>query len=82
TKPLQNIRKELGIPYKLSSKVMRRTFNNILRQAAVDRQVLRSLTGHSSEEMTGVYSTVEQDERSSAVSKIVEISGLKNKNGA
>jgi len=56
---------------------MRRTFNNLLRQAAVDGQVLRSLTGHSSEEMTGLYSTVEQEERSQAVSKIVVITGLK-----
>ncbi len=47
SKPLDRVRRELGIPHRLTSKVMRRTFNNLLRRKAVDRLVLRSLTGHS-----------------------------------
>ncbi len=81
TKPLDHVRLELGIPYRLTSKVMRRTFNNLLRQASVDRQVLRSLTGHSSEAMTGLYSTVEEEERKAAVSKVVELTRVRADNG-
>lgn len=73
TKPLERVRRELGIPYRLTSKVMRRTFNNLLRQAAVDRQVLRSLTGHSSETMTARYSTVEDRERKAAVAVVLDV---------
>jgi len=73
TKPLERVRTRLGIPYRLTSKVMRRTFNNLLRQAAVDRQVLRSLTGHSSEAMTATYSTVEDRERKAAVSVVLGV---------
>lgn len=67
------MREDPGIPYKPTTKVMRRTFNNLLRQAAVDRLVLRSLTGHSSEAMTATYSTVEDAERQAAVAKVVRL---------
>ena len=50
---------------------MRRTFNNVLRRSAVDGQVLRSLTGHSSEAMTARYSTIDERERHDAVAKVV-----------
>ncbi len=73
SKPLESVRKELGIPYRLTSKVMRRTFNNLLRKAAVDRLVLRSLTGHSSETMTEQYSTVASAEQWNAVATVVRI---------
>jgi len=72
-KPLENVRVELEIPFHISTKVMRRTFNNLLRKAAVDRLVLRSLTGHSSETMTSLYSTVESAEQRAAVAKVVRI---------
>ena len=39
----------------------------------MDRQVLRSLTGHSSETMTGLYSTVFDDERQAAVATVVGV---------
>ena len=71
SKPLDRVRRELGIPHRLTSKVMRRTFNNLLRRKAVDRLVLRSLTGHSSERMTARYSTVFEDERHQAVAQVV-----------
>ena len=73
SKPLESVRKELEIPYRLTSKVMRRTFNNLLRKAAVDREVLRSLTGHSSETMTEQYSTVASAEQWNAVATVVRI---------
>jgi len=72
-RPLRRVREELGIPFRLTTKVMRRTFNNLLRQEQVDRLVLRSLTGHSSEEMTGLYSTIEDRERQAAVANVVRL---------
>lgn len=72
-RPLRSVREKLGIPFRLTTKVMRRTFNNILRREAVDRQVLRSLTGHSSESMTARYSTIDDLERKRAVAKVVKL---------
>ena len=70
-KRLRRIASDLELPFRVSTKVFRRSFNNLLRQAGVDRQVLRSLTGHSSEEMTGRYSTVEGSEKAAAVGRVV-----------
>lgn len=47
---------------------MRRTFNNLARQAAGDI-VARSMTGHSTMEMTEHYSHVTLEEKNKAVVK-------------
>lgn len=72
TTPFARILKACGIGKHLTPHGMRRTFNNLLRQQSVDRQVLRSLTGHSSETMTGLYSTVEVEEKKAAVTNLVQ----------
>lgn len=72
-KALRRISHELRLGFRVSTKVFRRSFNNLLRQQGVDRQVLRSLTGHSSEEMTGTYSTVEDQEQQAAVARVVRL---------
>ncbi len=72
TKPIARILSECGIDKHLTPHGMRRTFNNLLRQQSVDRQVLRSLTGHSSESMTGLYSTVDVNEKQAAVTGLVQ----------
>ena len=76
-RPMQRVAKDLGIAFRISTKAMRRSFNNLLRRQGVDRQVLRSLTGHTSEKMTGVYSTVAATEKAEAVGIVVRMAGAK-----
>lgn len=76
-KALRVVAEAQGIPHRITTKAMRRTFNNLLRQQHIDRQVLWSLTGHSSEQMTGVYSTVEAREQQDAVGHVVRLVGTR-----
>lgn len=46
---------------------LRRTVNNLLRQAVQDKTVVRAIIGHATERMTEHYSSVRADEKSAAV---------------
>jgi integrase len=46
------------LPFKCTPQVLRRTFNTRLLEAGVDRVVIRSMMGHTSEQMTERYAGV------------------------
>jgi len=54
---------------------LRRTFNNLARQHT-SAQVLRSITGHSTEQMTERYSLVGGDEKASVQRVVARAAGL------
>jgi hypothetical protein len=72
-KPFRAVVKALGWSLRLTPKCMRRTFNDLARHAKVHDIVLRSISGHVTEEMQERYSTAQQVERRSAVGKVIEI---------
>ena len=72
-KPFRAVVKALGWNLKLTPKCMRRTFNDLARRAKVHDIVLRSISGHVTEEMQERYSTAQQVERRAAVGKVIEI---------
>ena len=47
--------------------------NTMLRRSGVDRIVLRSVMGHSSEEMTARYSWVDGSEKREAILKVFPV---------
>jgi len=59
-----------GIDVKVAAQVLRRTFNTLLMHAGVDRIVLRSQMGHSSEEMTMRYSGISVEAKQAAVGQL------------
>lgn len=61
-----------GIERRFSLHGFRHTFNNLVRQVA-EGTVVRSLTGHSSEEMTANYSAAEQEEKRRAVAGVLRL---------
>ncbi len=69
-KPFAVIGAELGLPFKLTPKGMRRTFNDVARAAGVNDVVTRSISGHQSEEMQIHYSTARDDEKRAALTKV------------
>jgi integrase len=75
-KALPKICNEAGISKTISPHWMRHTLNNLMRQAKVDRIVLRATTGHAAEEMTEHYSHVSLDEKREASAKVVQMVGL------
>jgi len=64
------------ITKKVSPKWMRHTYNNLMRQAKVDRIVLRATTGHSAEDMTEHYSHVSMEEKKEAAARVLEMVGM------
>ena len=64
-KPLERCCKLAKVPKRLTAHCMRKTTNNLVRQAAGDT-VARAMVGHSTEEMTFRYSDVDKAERAKA----------------
>lgn len=68
-KPYKRIMSEIGVDKHITNHSMRRTYNNMMREAGVDRFTLQAMMGHCSNEMTDHYSEVSDDERRRAVEK-------------
>ncbi len=66
TKPLGRCAQKAGIDKHVTAHTMRRTFNNLARQAAGDI-VARSMTGHTTSAMTEHYSHVTHEEKARAI---------------
>ncbi len=69
-KPLRRAALAVGLDVRVGPQVLRRTFNTLMVDAGVDRIVLRSQMGHSSEEMTELYSGVPIEPKLRAVSRL------------
>ena len=65
--------KGANIAHRFSVHGLRRTFNNLLRQVTHDKVVVRSMTGHATEEMTEHYSHVALGEKQAAVAQLVRL---------
>ena len=70
TKPLSRSAARAGLDKHVTAHTMRRTFNNLARQAAGDI-VARAMTGHSTEAMTEHYSHVTLEEKTRAITKVL-----------
>jgi hypothetical protein len=67
----------MGLNKKISARAMRRTFQDLAREANIDSIVQRSICGHATQEMSQLYSTVGQKEIQRAVGKVISISGYR-----
>ncbi len=74
-KPLALAAEAAGIEVKVAAQVLRRTFNTLMLEVGVDRIVLRSQMGHSSEEMTQRYAGVSVEAKQRAVGRLLELTG-------
>jgi len=73
TKPFAAIVKALALPFKLTPKGMRRTFNDVAREAGTHDVVTRSISGHQTEEMQRHYSTARGAEQRAALEKTLAV---------
>lgn len=72
-KPLELSAEAAEIDQHVSPQVLRRTWNTLLVAAGVDRIVVRSMLGHSSEEMTERYSGVRLERKKEAVARLHDL---------
>lgn len=71
-KTLRAIEDDVETDVHLTPQVLRRTYNDLLRKAQVDRIVLREQMGHTDEPMTERYSSVDFDEKRDAVTRVFD----------
>jgi hypothetical protein len=81
-KPFEDIRKQLGIPHKLTAKGMRRTYQDLARETQIRDIVTRSISGHTTVAMQEHYSTVSEDEQRDALATIIDFAAAKRASGA
>jgi hypothetical protein len=62
-RPFEVVCKELGLKKRITSRGMRRTFNDLCRKAQVESVVTRSISGHATEQMKQHYETVNVEEK-------------------
>lgn len=72
-KPFEWLRVQLGIPYKLTPRGMRRSFQDFMREAEVDAVITRAISGHQSDDMRIHYSTARDEETRDAIAKVVNL---------
>jgi integrase len=72
-KPWLECLEAAGIDERFTVHGLRRTFVDLARRAKVDGVVTRSLTGHVTEKMRLLYSTVGLDEKRAAVAVIAAL---------
>jgi len=77
TKPFDDVCRVMGLKKKITARGMRRTFQDLAREANIDSIVQRSICGHATPEMSQLYSTVGQKEIQRAVGKVISISGYR-----
>ncbi len=65
--------KVMGLGWNVTAHDLRRTFQNMLRQAGVGATVQLALMGHSSTQMTEHYSQVGRDEKRQALDNVVAL---------
>jgi integrase len=65
-----------GISERFTVHGLRRTFNDVTRRAKVDPLVIKSITGHVTEDMREHYSTVDLEEKRQAVATVVKRLGF------
>lgn len=69
-KPFAGIMAELGLSMRLTPRAMRRTFNDLSREAGIDAVVTRSISGHQTEGMQLHYSTARAGEQFQALERV------------
>lgn len=80
-KPFAAITKAMGLPFPLTPKGMRRTFQDAARAAAIHDVVTRSISGHRTERMQHHYSTAQAEEQRAALARIHEMAKTGGKKG-
>ncbi len=70
-KPFADVAKAMGLAKRITPKAMRRSFQDLARAAKVCDVVTRSISGHATEQMQRLYSTVSDEEQAEGLGRIL-----------
>jgi site-specific recombinase XerC len=76
SKPFKGIAKAMGLTKNISPKAMRRSFQDAMREAQVANVVVRSISGHLTEQMQQRYSTARGHEQESAIARVIDLTRI------
>jgi integrase len=76
-KPFRAVANEMDLKKTITPKAMRRTFQDLARNADIEQIVRQKICGHATDEMTALYSTIPQPEIEKAVGKIISLAGYR-----
>jgi len=68
--PFRAVGKALGLPYKITPRSMRRSFKDLARRAGLAKLVESSISGHQTDSMTALYSTIDVAEQRAGLARI------------
>jgi integrase len=72
-KPFADVAKRIGLPYRVTPRAMRRTFQDLCREAGVDDFITRKISGHETEAMQERYSTAQKAEIRKATDNVYRL---------
>lgn len=72
-KPFRIVAKRIGVRFTVSPRAMRRTFQDLARDAKVHDVVTKSISGHRTQSMQDLYSTANADEQREAISNVIRL---------
>ncbi len=78
-KPFRAIAKAMGLTKQISPKAMRRSFQDAMREAQVANVVVRSISGHLTEQMQQRYSTARGHEQETAIARIIDLTRVQER---
>lgn len=73
----QAARAELGLNKKATGRALRRTFQDLTREAEVDAVITKAISGHAPDAMRIHYSTARDAEVSSSIAKVIDLAGVR-----
>ncbi len=80
-KPIRKIAEAAGIKKRLTARFMRRTFQDLGRQARVHDFVVRAISGHATSAMQERYSSVAGEEVRAGLAKVISLAGFSRASG-
>jgi hypothetical protein len=72
-KPFVEVTKTIGLKKRITARAMRRTFQDLCREASVADVVARSICGHATEAMQRRYSTVSSSEQADGLARVIRL---------
>ena len=81
-KPFVDVAEEMELGKRFTQRGLRRTYNDLMRAAGVNSLVIRSISGHLTEQMQHHYSTVSGAEQREGLAKIIELTKVREKRDA
>jgi hypothetical protein len=68
---------ELGLTKKVTGRALRRTFQDLTREAEVDAVVAKAISGHATDAMRVHYSTAADSEVQTGIAKVISLAGVR-----